>query len=915
MLLDFLRFALIGASTGAVIGLLGLGVNVIYRTTKVVNFSHAAIALLAAYSYAELVQFVVWWTAGLVAILVGMVIGLIMEIFILRPLQSASFLTKAISTIGVLLVLQALLTLRYGNNPVIVSPWLPDGVWHLGAIPIGADRVLAFLIALFIAAGVYFLFKKSGLGIATSALSVSEQSLAALGKWSPRTVSMLNWLIAGGLAGIGGVLLAPMTSLTPVLALGLIIPVLSAALVGNLSSFWLTFFGGVGVGVIQAELSVFTDLPGLQETVPFLIIVIVLSLRGKSLPQRGEDAERLPLIGTGRIPVLPVASVSIVLAVLILFVLPEKWAAAIAVGLIAAIILLSLVVVTGYAGQLSLGSYALAGCAALISAQLVANAGWSFLPAAIVGVLITAPVGILFGLPAVRTRGTSLAIVTLGLAVSVQTLILNNSYFSNGITGLEVGQAELFGVNVSAVTEPRRYALLVLVVFVGLAITVLNMRRSAAGRRMIAVRGNERAAASLGISVPRTKLYAFVVSALLAGAGGVLLAFTNPVVSLANPGGQFDPINSLNAIAQITIGGIGFVGGTVVGTMTVPGSVVATLLQFITSGAWFNLIGGLLMLITVIMAPSGVAAQLVRPLGNMLRKLRMIVPPVSHDPAGIHQVAIEPVPTALLEVRGLSISFGGNKVLDNIDVDVVSGQVLGVIGPNGAGKSTLVDAITGFNKPMVTLSLDGEEISGFSPSKRARAGISRSFQSLELFEDLSVYDNLLVSSDADNSWYEPFLAGVLPGKRQLSEAAKAAVKTLRLDERLDDTPSDLSYGERRLLAIARSLASRPRILLLDEPAAGLGAEERQELSKLIVDIAKEWNIGVLLIEHDVDLVLSVSDTVMALDFGRKIAQGKPSEIRGDAAVVAAYLGTADSEGLEPEESKTRKDHDKSEVIS
>src|SRR5690625_4594156 len=154
MLLDFLRFALIGASTGATIGLLGLGVNVIYRTTKVVNFSHAAIALVTAYFYAELAQTVAWWVAAFTAIAVGMLSGLVMDVLIVQPLRNASFRTKAISTIGVLLVLQAILTLRYGNNPVIVPSWLPNDVWHLGGIAIGADRVLAFLIALALTAGV-----------------------------------------------------------------------------------------------------------------------------------------------------------------------------------------------------------------------------------------------------------------------------------------------------------------------------------------------------------------------------------------------------------------------------------------------------------------------------------------------------------------------------------------------------------------------------------------------------------------------------------------------------------------------------------------------------------------------------------------------------------------------------------------
>ena len=889
-MIEIIRFAIIGAASGAVIALLGLGINVVYRTTRVVNFSHAAIAITAAYLYNDFLSSVPWQIALALAIVVGMGTGLLMELCVVRPLRHASFLTKTISTIGVLLVLQAMLMIRYGYNAVTVQSWLPTTLIHLGPIPVGADRILAFSISLVLAGALYWFYSKSRFGIATTAASNSERSLAALGTISPRIVSLVNWLIAGGIAAFAGVMLAPMTSLTPVLALSLIVPILSAALLGNFSSFWLTFLGGTAIGIIQAELSVFTSLPGLQETVPFLIIVALLAVRGRGLPQRGEEADRLPMIGSGRIPVLPVLMLSMVMLFLLQWVLPVRWVQAVSVGLIAAIILLSLVVVTGYAGQLSLAAYALAGVAALVAAHLVANVGWPFLAAGLTGVIATVPVGFLFGLPAVRTRGTNLAIVTLGLAVSFQALILNNPVISNGIDGLNVGQPELFGLNISNGFEPRRYAIMVLIVFVVVAITVLNLRRSGVGRRMVAVRGNERAAASLGISVPRTKLYAFIVSAMIAGVGGVLLAFTNSVVTLANPGGQFDATYSLNAIAQGAVGGLGFVSGTIIGTVTVPGAVMDTLLRFITGGAWLNLIGGLLLLITVIAAPSGVAAQMRVPLARLVRMLKLVKDPKPYRFAG-NDRAVEPVKTGRLKVRDLSISFNGNKVLDGVNLDVVGGSILGVIGPNGAGKTTLVDAITGFNRPSGTVNLNGRDLTKLGPGGRSLAGLSRSFQSLELFEDLSVFDNLVVAADGGAPWHTTLLAGVKPGKAVLTDAAHAAARTLGLHKRINAMPADLSYGERRLLAIARSLASRPSILLLDEPAAGLGTHERVELGRLIKDIATEWNIGVLIIDHDVDLVLGVSDSVLALDFGRPIAHSNPEKIRHNVDVMAAYLGT------------------------
>lgn len=890
-MLDVLRFALIGASAGAIFALLGLGVNVVFRASRVINFSHAAVAVTAAYAYQVFVGVLPTPLAVLLAIIVGMAIALVTELLIMRPLRDASGLTKAIATIGVLITLQAILNLRFGYNPLVVKPWLPTDVLTIGGLSIGADRVIIFVVGLALTAVLYVIYKKSSFGIATTALSSNPRSLAALGRWSPRSVSVINWMIGGALAGVGGVMLAPISSLSPPLTLILVMPILSAALLGNLSSFWLTFVGGVAIGIAQAQIGRLSIAPGLEETIPFVIIVILLAVRGSSLPQRGEVADKLPRIGSGRIPVIPVVVLVVVTFVLMQWVLSEKWVQALTTGIIAAVVLLSLVVVTGYAGQLSLASFALAGVAAFVSAQLVATFGWSFLPAALVGILATAPVGLIVGLPAVRTRGTSLAVVTLGLAVAFQAAVLDNASISNGTTGLNVGNPLVFGLDISSIFFPRRYGVFALIVFAIVALTVLNLRRSAAGRRMIAVRGNERAAASIGVSVARTKLHAFIVSGVIAGVGGVLLAFTNLNVVLGNPGGRFDPSYSINAISEVTVGGVGFVSGALIGTATEPGAVINQLLQFITSGSWFNLIGGILLLVTVVTAPSGIAANFQVLFGKIGARLRRKNGPARHELIDLEVANVQLVEAATVAVRDVTVTFGGHPALDSVELDIRSGRVLGIIGPNGAGKTTLVDAITGFNRPSSgSITLDGRDISRMSPTARARVGVARSFQALELFEDLTVLDNLLVASD-HSRWYHTLIAGVVPGRPQLSGAARAAVQKFGLAHRLHDSPEDLSYGERRLLAIARALAGEPRVLLLDEPAAGLSAEERLDLRQLVRSLATDWGIAVLIIEHDVELVLGVSDEIVALDFGRVIARGTPDEVRTNPAVISAYLGT------------------------
>jgi sulfate-transporting ATPase len=523
-----------------------------------------------------------------------------------------------------------------------------------------------------------------------------------------------------------------------------------------------------------------------------------------------------------------------------------------------------------------------------------------FIVAALVGILATIPVGLVIGLPAVRTRGASLAVITLGFAVALQTAVFNNPDISGGFSGLIPGPIDILGLDITAIFQPRRYAVLVLLVFVLVGILALRLRRSPAGLRMVAVRGNERAAASLGIGVALTKLRAFVTSAVIAGVGGVLIAFSNYAVALGNPGGRFDPSYSLTAIAESTLGGIGFVSGTVVGTVSEPGAVVAKALAFLLAGPGLTLVGGLLLLVTIVTAPSGVVPNMIAAGAGLAGRLpgaarrrergdRQRAERHTREFGG--DAVIEAVPAARLAVDGLSVVFGATRALDGVSLVVEPGQVLGVIGPNGAGKTTLVDAITGYSPARSgQVSLDGADITRRAPHVRARMGVVRSFQSLEVFEDLTVRQNLLVAAD-DRSWLRTLLAGVLPVRARLSDRALAAVRAFHLEDRLDVSPGALSFGERRLLAIARALAAAPRVLLLDEPAAGLSALERDELRLLVQMIARDWGIAVLLIEHDVDLVLAVSDRVVALDFGRVIAEGDPEQIRHDPAVIAAYLGS------------------------
>jgi sulfate-transporting ATPase len=905
VIIDLLRFAVIGGAAGGLYAVLALGLVVVFRSSRVVNFGHAAIGVSSAYVFDDLRGDLPTAAAVAVAVAFGVALGLLIDVALIRPLRAASPLTRAIGAIGVLVTLQAVLNLRYGDDPRIVQPLLPTRPVDLGGLSVGADRLIVLGISAVLAAVLYAVYRRSRFGLATSALSENQRSLAALG-WSPARIGMINWAISGGLAAVAGILIAPITGLTPTVALTLLMPALAAALLGGLASFPLTLLGGLAVGVAQAEVSRFAHVQGLQDAVPFIGIMIVLAFQGASLPTRGHLAEKLPVVGSGRVP-WPLLAVATGAGVyLAQWGLDEAWVAALTTTLIVAIVLLSVVVVTGYTGQLSLAAFAMAGVGALVAARLVSDLGWPFLAALAVASVAAGLVGLLVGLPAVRTRGTSLAIVTLGLAVAVQSMVLDNARLSKGINGIPVDPPTILGIHFDALFQPRRYALLALAVLVLTGIGVLNLRRSGMGRRMVAVRANERAAASLGIGVPGVKLYAFVLSGMIASVGGVLLAFTNSIVVVSNPGSAYNPFNSLNATAQATVGGVGFAGGAVAGTMAQVGGLGDKVLDLFGHGDWLAVAGGLLLIVTVVTAPDGVAAQARRAFAPVSGRLR----PRRRDrarPPRPAEAAVERVAPARLVVTDLTVAFGGFHVLDKVSLELTAGSVLGVLGPNGAGKSTLVDAITGYTRPRSgSATLDGRELVGLTPAARGRLGVTRSFQSLELFEDLSVVDNLLVAAERP-SWPRACAAMVAPGRPRLSPAAMTAAAELGLDRCLEESPAALSYGDRRLLAIARALAARPRVLLLDEPAAGLGEQERQELRRLIRTIADQWGVAVLLIEHDVELVLDVADRVLALDFGRTIAAGPPESIRRHPAVVEAYLGAAHAGTDAPSDRPERRD--------
>lgn len=893
---DVLRFALLGLGLGALYALTAHGIVLVYRGSGVLNFAHGAIGMAGAYVQWELAtqHGVPYWPATACGVLTSAVLGVLTHLLVLRPLRRASSLARLVGTLAVFIVLTAIAVKRYGDSLELVPGKLPTKLLTIAGATVSEDRMWLIGIAVVVTVLLHLLYKRTLFGLGTSAVAENEGAAASLG-WSPDLIATGNWALGSALAGLTGILIVPVIGLSVTGLTTLLLSALAAALVGRFSSFPVTLAGGLVIGVVQSELTRFgSGVTGLAASVPFLFIALVLVARGRALPLRGTFLDRLPGLGTGRVRPLPLA-LAVVAGLALVSLATPLWADAITTTLVLSLIILSIVVVTGYAGQVSLAAYALAGTGAFLAGHAAADWGWPFELALLAGVLGTVPIGLLFALPAVRTRGVNLAIITLGLGTTLEAMVFQNTDLSTtpGSDGIAVGKQTLFGISISGVDHPQRYAAVVLVLFVAATLVVANVRRSRTGRRLIAVRANERAAAALGIDVRAAKLYAFGLSAAIAALAGVLTGFRSTSVVLSD----FASFGSITALGLAVIGGVGFLVGPLFGATFAAGTVGARFGDLVLPGlsAWMPLIGGIILVLTLVGNQDGIG----KGLGTRAARSRRMLP--SKGSASVPKDETVPRAAPLpLQVRDLTVRYGGVVAVDGLSLDVGPGQVVGLIGPNGAGKTSAIDAVTGFTRAASgSVRLGDRDATRLPVHRRAAAGLSRSFQSLELFEDMTVLDNLYAACDRPGRW--AYLTDLIrPGSRPLPAHVLVAVREFGLQESLDRPVDDLSYGERRLLAIARAVAASPSVLLLDEPAAGLSDDETRELAHLVRRLAEDWGMGVLLVEHDVDMVMSVCDQVVVLDFGRRICAGTPEEVRRDPAVRAAYLGDLEPETLEPE---------------
>ncbi len=905
---------MLGVLTGMLYGLLAVGLVLVYRANKFLNLAHGQLGALSALILAKLCLDSGWsyWAAFPVAIAAGVVTGVLVERLFIRRMRarSSSTVSVLLLTLGVSQLMLALLFIpALQPNQVRLQlkgfPLPVSSGFTFGGVVFGGQYILILILVPTLVAAIALFLRYTVLGKMIRAAAVNPDAARLCGI-SPARVSAVTWGIAGALSAVSAILQAPSDSTFNATALGpeQLFVALGAAAFGAFASIPLALVGGLTLGVVEQLTIGVTSNDGTALLVMFAVVLLVVLLRGGDVAgafaARGAAVDdrapmRIPANVRDRLLVRRHAALLRVVGIASAALLPllpglrsEGHRFELSLILIYAVVAVSLTMLVGWGGQLSLGHFAVLGVGAFVAARLASH-GLS-IPVLVLAAGAAGAVTLtLVGIPALRVRGLTLAVTTLGFALVANEWLFREKWFTGSITpNVDLSPTPVLR-GIGSVYGLLSVYYLSLVILVGVMVVARALRGSTPGRLMIAVRDDERASATFGVTPASVKLMTLAISGFFAGAAGVAWGLAWRTVSPD----QFTPDLSLSILALPVIGGLGSASGAVGASFLIYTSVFFLgphLGSLFGSGGQAGAqlaLSGLLTLGVLLAYPTGLAGAVQDRWERMLERLSRQV--------GARGKSTEAQALSTLDVNDVTLTFGGIRALDGASIKVERGEIVGLIGPNGAGKSTLLNVITGLLRAdSGSVWVDGQRIDKLPTDLRSGYGLGRSFQAAHLFPGLTVRETVqavlgarrgigALASMVRAPW-------AVRAEAKIRDEADALVARTGLSPWADTLTADLSTGTRRICDLTLQIAARPRFLLLDEPTAGVAQRDAEAFGPLLRGIRDELGCAIVIVEHDVPLLMGLCDRVYALDQGRVIAEGPPAKVRHDPHVIASYLG-------------------------
>jgi ABC-type branched-subunit amino acid transport system ATPase component/ABC-type branched-subunit amino acid transport system permease subunit len=879
---------LLGVVLGSLQGFTAMGLVLVYRSTRIINLAQAEIGGLAATVAVIAVTgwHVNYFVAAGLGLAVAVATGAVVELVVVRRFANAPRLILTVATIGVLELLGAAevqLPRLFAHLDTFTRYKTP---WHLtrriGPVVFNGDHLLAVLAVPVLVGGLMLFLSRSDTGVGVRAAAESPERALLLGI-PVRRLSLVAWCAAAGLGGVSALLSTPIVGRSlgafggPV---AIFVP-LAAAAVARFESLPTAAGAAIAIGVFQQAVSLNSSKAAVIDLAVFVLVLVALLLQRKRISKVEEDGglgghvalrEPRPIPeALARLPEVRWTRMGLFAAVVALALFSPAVVSTPRMTFLTytamyGVVAVSLVVLTGWAGQISLGQFAFVGVGAGLTGALLVHAQADLFLALLLAAILGGLSALLVGLPAMRIKGLFLAAATLAFAVPVSTMLLNGAYFSwfspHTLTPPLI--IERFDTN-----NRRVLYYLCLAVLAGAIALARNLRRSRAGRAVLGVRDNERAASSYGINPVTTKLAAFAFSGALAGVAGGLFVVAQRGIAFSG----FDPALSLQVFVMVVLGGLGSIPGAVLGAFYIQWT---TELQ----GGWALLASGVGVLALLMFVPGGLASlayqardwglrQAAKRRGLAVDRLVEVADEIDALP-GRSLVAVPSVPEAqmLLHCEGVDTGYGTLQILFGVDVGVADDELLALLGTNGAGKSTLLRVVAGLNKATGgRVVYEGRDITALSPVERVRAGIVMVPGGRGVFGSLTVGDNLRLAA-----WTTKADAAFV-------DAARARVFELFpvLRDRLNTPASMLSGGEQQMLTLAQALLCRPKLLLIDELSLGLAPS----VVSMLLDVVRRINdegVAVVVVEQSVNVATSLAQRAVFMEKGTVRFSGPTAEL-------------------------------------